>query len=139
MQTAAVLSWQALGLVAMGGAAGSVARYVIAAFLNPPPPAVLGMRAGYPIGTLAVNLAGALLIGVMLGWMERTSAGTQLWTGWKYLIIAGFLGGFTTFSALALETLQLFAAGRQGTAVAYAVTTMALGPVMALGGWGVAR
>lgn len=107
--------------------------------LNPPAPAVLGQRAGWPAGTLAVNLAGALAAGLVLGWMERSSGHTPIWSGAKFLVMVGLLGGFTTFSALALETVQLLAAGRAPVAAGYLITTMTAGPMLALGGWWLTR
>ena len=96
-----------LSAVAIGGALGSVARYV----------AVNGMAAwlgrAFPYGTLAVNVAGSFLMGVALALLVQRG-----WLGepWRAGLMAGLLGGFTTFSAFAGETLVL-AQQRPGAAV----------------------
>ncbi len=73
-------------------------------------------KLSFPWDTLAINVIGALAIGVVyvLG-VERTSLSTE----WRIAITAGFLGGFTTFSAYCLEGYQLFSSGRYGAALAY--------------------
>jgi len=76
-------------LVGLGGGAGAVCRYLVGLALNKPQ--------GFPFGTLAVNLLGCFLIGLALHLDERT----------KFLCVTGFLGGFTTYSAFGLESLQL--------------------------------
>lgn len=76
--------------VALGGAAGSLCRHAIGlAFAG----------AGFPWGTLAVNWAGSALIGA--------AHGLGLEGGTRLLLVTGFLGGFTTFSAFSLETVTL--------------------------------
>jgi CrcB protein len=77
-------------LVAAGGAAGSVLRYLLSAA------AVEAFGTGFPWGTLAVNLLGSAAIGV--------AGGMGLAGEWRLLLVTGLLGGFTTFSAFSLET-----------------------------------
>jgi CrcB protein len=84
----------ALALVAFGGAMGSVCRYVVGLS------SVALLGAHFPWGTMAVNVAGSALIGV--------AAGSGIEGHLRLLVIPGFLGGFTTFSAFSLETGALF-------------------------------
>ena len=88
-----------LALVALGGAAGSVARYLAAVWL------LRLAGPGFPWGTLAVNLAGSALIGVAGGAM---TAGAPLPTEARLLLITGFLGGFTTFISFTLDAGALW-------------------------------
>ena len=74
-------------LVGMGGALGSMARYWVGTAFN---------TAGFPWGTLAVNIVGSAVIGVL--------AGLGVSVGWRLFLVTGVLGGFTTFSAFSLET-----------------------------------
>ena len=71
-------------LVALGGALGSVCRYLISKLS-------LGT---FPWGTLTVNILGSLLIGLLTGLMLRGSVSPEM----KLLLVTGFCGGFTTFS-----------------------------------------
>ena len=90
---------QTLSLIALGGAAGAVSRHLVgrAAFHLAGP--------GWPLGTLAVNLTGALLMGALIGWL----AATDRPDGHAVRVFAatGFLGGFTTFSAFSLELVRM--------------------------------
>jgi CrcB protein len=81
-------------LVALGGAAGSVLRYIVSTL------SIAWFGAGFPWGTLAVNVAGSALIGL--------AAGLGLQGEARLLLVTGFLGGFTTFSAFSLESAALF-------------------------------
>ena len=88
--------------VAGGGALGSALRYGLA----------LGVQrrlgAGWPFGTLAVNLLGSFLI----GWAFHLLVSREILAeGPRLFIVAGLLGGFTTFSAFSLETLRLLQEG----------------------------
>jgi len=91
------LTPQALLLVALGGAAGSVLRFSVSVAAA----ALLG--ANYPWGTLLVNIIGSALIGVAVGVEVSGSA--------RLLLVTGVLGGFTTFSAFSAETLMLWERG----------------------------
>lgn len=85
----------------------------------------------FPIGTLLINLAGCLLIGIMqtlfleLLTMRRT---------WQLFSVVGMLGGFTTFSTLSVETVQLLGAGRVGAALLYQSLSLGGGLLAVVGG-----
>ncbi len=105
--------------VALGGAFGAVARYLV------------GLAVTFPMGTLAVNIMGSLAIGVV--WALFTARGLQAWLP---LVMTGFLGGFTTFSAFSLDTMRLIEGGRLGAAFTYVVASVLLSlGACALGLW----
>jgi CrcB protein len=114
-------------LVALGGAAGSALRYltvVSAARMFGP---------GLPVGTFAVNVLGSFAIGVMAIWLLGNRA-------WAYpLLVSGFLGGFTTFSAFSLEAFRLWEAGQPTLAASYVVGSVMLGIAALLAGLAVGR
>ncbi len=112
------MSASALLLVAAGGAAGAVLRYLVSV------QALAWFGAGFPWGTLAVNLAGSAAIGALAGIGLQGEA--------RLLLVAGLLGGFTTFSAFSLEVLLLWERSRL-LAVAYAAASVALGALACLG------
>lgn len=75
---------------------------------------------GFPWATLAANTVGALLIGVLAGYVAQRAGLRAFW-------IVGVLGGFTTFSAFSIETLDLLQQRGAGLALAYVALTLALG------------
>src|SRR5687767_14999762 len=81
-------------LVGLGGAVGSILRYCVQRFVN---------TTAIPYGTLLVNLTGCFLIGLLWGLLSKNSI-TQS-TG--ILLMSGFCGGFTTFSAFTYEGVQM--------------------------------
>ncbi len=83
----------ALMLVFLGGGLGSCSRYLISKFLNEQ------IDSLFPWGTLTVNLMGCLIIGIVIGLIERFTIHPY----WGILIVTGFCGGFTTFSSFSLE------------------------------------
>lgn len=105
--------------IALGGAIGSVLRFLTVQAL------------GGPWAVMAVNIAGSFAIGVLaVSLQDRLSP----------LVITGILGGFTTFSAFSLDALRLWQAGQPGTAGLYVVLSVigslaavALGAVLAKG------
>lgn len=105
----------------VGGCAGSGLRIAVGA--------VAGDVGGWPWGTFAVNLTGALLLGYLLTRLQQAAASTVVTIP---LLTTGLLGSYTTFSALTSETWQLWSAGRPGTAGGYVVASVSGGVVLAL-------
>lgn len=115
----------ALTQVALGGALGAVARFMTVAAVA----RVLGN--GFPSGTLAVNVAGSFLMGVLFVWLEQRGL-MRL----APLLMAGVLGGFTTFSAFSLDVLRLWQGGQVGLAGAYIAASVVLSVLaLAAGVW----
>ncbi|WP_125098463.1 CrcB family protein [Leucobacter chromiireducens] len=112
----------AFGLVALGGALGSIARFGAGEWL--------GERGGWPIGTLAVNLLGALLLGLLV----ELAGGSPRWRRAQLLLGTGVLGGFTTYSLLAAQLAERLLAGELGVALGYAAVTVGGGLAASLAG-----
>lgn len=112
--------------VALGGGLGSLARYA----LNQAVPT----RAGWPVGTLAENLAGAFLLGLLLQGLLRRGHETPRRRWARLTLGTGALGGFTTYSAFALELHGLLADGRTGLAAGYALVSVVGGTIACVGG-----
>ena len=112
--------------VAAGGACGAVLRYGVQA---------VTADAEFPWGTLLVNIAGCLVIGLVIGafagatWFEDLG---------RPLLVAGVLGGFTTFSAFSVDTVLLWEQGRVVSAVAYVFSSVACCLLAALLGYRIA-
>ncbi len=117
-----LLSWLYVGV---GGACGAVLRGMLTLYLS----SLLG--AGY-YATLLINVTGAFLIG--LCWAALQDLGWFVAWG-RWLLVVGFLGGFTTFSTLAFELFGLLEARRWLALVALAVATLALGLLAVIMGY----
>ena len=115
-----------LALVALGGAAGSLARHGVER--------LLGTSDGLPVGTLTVNLVGAFLLGVLLEWLATRGSDIGRRRAARLLVGTGFLGGFTTYSALAVEADGLVRDGRVTLALVYVLTTVVVGLLASLAG-----
>lgn len=104
-------------LIGLGGFAGSVTRYGVS---------ILGTRVGtsFPWGTLAVNLLGCLVVGGLVPFLEGPP---PMGERWRLLVVTGFLGGFTTFSAFGLETQGLVQRGQPGLAALYVAASVLVG------------
>jgi CrcB protein len=113
--------------VALGGAAGSVLRYALSTFFRTAVPG------SFPLGTLVVNLLGSFLIGLCAAWLERGMPWIRPW------LMAGFLGGFTTFSAFSLENMKLLRDGHLATALGYTLLSVCAGILLAFAGYALAR
>src|SRR5690554_447943 len=85
-------------LVGLGGGVGSVLRYLASLLANRYFPTI------FPLATFTVNVIGCFLIGLILGLLERQHLPNP---DMRFLFVIGFCGGFTTFSAFALENIFL--------------------------------
>lgn len=102
-----------IGWVALGGASGSIARYLISGGLN---------DRFHPWGTVLVNVVGSFVLGVLLGrW------GMAVETPNRVGLTAGLLGGFTTFSAFTLDTVRLWENGQMAAAAVTVLASVSLG------------
>ena len=116
-------------LVFVGGGLGAVARHGI----NRAGLALLGP--GFPWWTLAVNVLGSFLIGVLAGWFGAMETGQDT----RLFLVTGFLGGFTTFSAFALDATLLWERGNLAMSAAYVVASVVLSLVAVVAGLFLAR
>ncbi|MEM6585745.1 MAG: fluoride efflux transporter CrcB [Pseudomonadota bacterium] len=109
----------ACALVALGGAVGSVARYLLGK-------AMLGLFTNqtFPWPLLAINTLGSLLMGLLFGWFFLNDGGTE---SQRLLFAVGMLGGFTTFSAFSLEIILLIQRGALGLALAFIAASVLAG------------
>lgn len=110
--------WKDILLVGLGGGAGSVVRFLCQRGVSAVYPHA------FPFGTLLVNVAGCLLIGILIGLFEK---GQLVKPEWRLLLATGFCGGFTTFSAFAAENIQLLKDGRLLYFSIYTVASVVLG------------
>ncbi len=105
-------------LVGVGSALGGVLRYGLSQLIDGP-----GEVGAFPWGILIVNLIGCLIMGAAFVLLERTPL--------KLLIMSGILGGFTTFSAFSLISLELFQRGRFDLAIGY-IAASVIGCLLAI-------
>ncbi|UYB50440.1 fluoride efflux transporter CrcB [Xanthomonas sp. AM6] len=119
------LWWQQLLLAMAGGAVGSGLRFAVGSAL------LQRYGAGFPWGTLAVNLVGAFCGGFLLVWIDGKGASAPYW---RALLIVGLLGGLTTFSSLMMESLVFLRGGRGGMVPIYLAITLAAGLLLVFAG-----
>ncbi len=115
--------------VALGGAAGSVSRYLLSVAVQ--------SRAGvFPIATLLINVSGSLLLGFLVRYMlESPSVGAEM----RLLLTTGFCGGYTTFSTFSYEAARLVQDGEYQRAAWYVVLSVVLSLAGTFVGFGAAR
>lgn len=113
-------------LVGCGGFAGAISRYLFGTFVQG-----VSRTNTFPYGTLTVNLVGCLLIGFLMGLpVLHKSLDAEV----RLVLVTGFLGGFTTFSAFGHETIQLMQQGAGFRAAIYLLASVALGLAAVYGG-----
>ncbi|MDJ0338498.1 CrcB family protein [Cryobacterium sp. PH31-O1] len=117
------MTWPYLGLVFLGGTAGTALREALGVLL----PFDVAAGARLPLTTVGINLLGALLLGLLLEALVRRGrdAGGRRYL--RLLLGTGLLGGFTTYSALATDSALLLQGGDIPLAVAYALGSVLLG------------
>ncbi len=104
-------------LVAVGGAIGACARLSV----NLAAQRVIGI--GFPWGTFVVNVVGCFLFGVVAGLADTRGA---LGPAWRMFLLVGVLGGFTTYSSFAFETVELLRTGQTSATLFHVVGQLVL-------------
>ena len=112
----------AILLVGLGGAAGSILRFLCQRSLN---------ISNFPYGTLTVNIAGCFIIGLLWGFLIKGN----LQESGRLLLITGFCGGFTTFSAFTQESIQLLTQQRLTAFFIYVLISVAAGLLATFAGY----
>jgi len=115
--------------VALGGATGAAARFAVAQWM--------GARWGwtFPWGTCAVNVTGSLAIGLVMTLLFARGADPA----YRLLLVTGFLGGYTTFSAFSFEAISLLESRRWDAAALYVIGSVVLGLLATSLGLGLGR
>lgn len=114
-----------IAFVVLGSATGGTLRYMMSLYFI-----AKGLNK-FPWATLSVNILGCFLIGAIYAISEKSSLGENI----KLLLATGFCGGFTTFSAFAIENLQLIKLGAVTTAITYIALSVVLGILLAFVGY----
>ncbi len=112
-------------LIAMGGAAGSIARYWLGSTISG------RMGTKFPYGTFVINMSACLIIGFSLTYLGRR---IDFNPAWRFLIPIGFVGAYSTFSTYEWETLSSMRAGGFLIAALYAAGSLLLGLLAVWGG-----
>ena len=112
--------------IGCGSFIGGAARYLISV-------AMKTMSKGFPWGTLAVNLVGCLVIGLLWGFFSKNSSESS---SWALFMTVGICGGFTTFSTFSKEALMMLQAGNFWNFAGYIAMSVIAGiALVALGFW----
>ena len=106
-------------IAGMGSFIGGALRYLISLMMS-------SKSEGFPVGTLAVNIFGCFVIGIVLGFADKEAISQD----WKIFLTTGILGGFTTFSAFSYETVALLREGDFWNALAYVAASVVGGLIV---------
>lgn len=117
-------------LVALGGGVGSIARFLCQRSANS------FFAHAFPFGTFFVNISGCFIIGLLVGLIQK---GQLVKPELSLLLVTGFCGGFTTFSAFAAENVQLLKDGRFFYFALYTLLSVVLGILATVGGLAASR
>lgn len=110
-----------LGLAVVGGTLGTAAREAVSLAFPP--------LAGIPVAIFAVNILGAFLLGLLLDALARLGPDEGRRRTVRIMVGTGFMGGFTTYSALATDAATLIGSGSPGTGIAYGLATLLIGAI----------
>lgn len=102
-------------IVFLGGGAGAALRHGVNLG------AARWLGTAFPFGTLAVNVSGSVVMGLLAGWFAFKGGGSQ---AWRLFLTTGVLGGYTTFSAFSLDVALLYERGAPGLALLYALLSV---------------
>lgn len=120
------LHWRSVLLVFVGGALGTTVRYLISSAVPP----VLGL----PLATFGINVVGAFVLGWLLEALALRGPDEGRRRSVRLFVGTGILGGFTTYSAFAVDTDGLIVAQNLGGSIVYAVATIAVGALASAAG-----
>ena len=115
--------------VGAGSFIGGAARYLVSLGMK-------GIGKGFPWATLAVNLAGCLMIGLLWGLLSRNAAEN---TSWGLFLTVGLCGGFTTFSTFSKEALAMLQTGQMWGFASYIAISVLAGIALVALGYYIAR
>ncbi|MEY2701328.1 MAG: hypothetical protein RIQ52_2083 [Pseudomonadota bacterium] len=108
--------WTSLLAVALGGGGGAMLRYLLGTQIT------VWLGRDFPCATLLINISGSLVMGLMAQYLQARWPDMSLP---RLLVLTGLLGGYTTFSAFSLETLQLLQQGESGRGLLYILLSLA--------------
>ena len=111
------MQWGVVATVALGGALGSVNRYMVAGAVQP------GWWPGFPFGIFVVNITGGLVMGLITA---MAALKLNLSAEMRAFLTTGILGGYTTFSTFSLDSAMLIERGAYAQATAYVVGSTTL-------------
>lgn len=109
-----------IAVVGAGSFIGGMARYIVSVLMK-------GIGKGFPWATLAVNLLGCFLIGLLWGYFSRSASESSKWA---LFLSVGLCGGFTTFSTFSKESLMMLQAGNFWGFAGYIVLSVTAGVVL---------
>lgn len=117
-------------VVAIGGAIGSVSRYLIGNFISK------NYHGSFPMGTFLINILGCFLMGLFMSALIQKELTD---TTWRLFLCVGLLGGFTTYSSFGYEALTMMTQGKTLMAGMYAGCSIVVGLFAAITGMLVAK
>lgn len=103
--------------IGVGSFIGGIFRYLLSQFVQ------ARFLSTFPFGTLTVNIIGCFLIGLFFGFSERGNFTQE----WRIFLATGLIGGFTTFSAFSIETVNMLRDGQFWYAAAYIISSVVVG------------
>lgn len=121
---------KALLLVSIGGAIGSSMRYLTSILMQK------WLSQNIPWGTFVANILGCFLIGVLMGYFTKLQLNNN---DYKLLLVTGFCGGYTTFSAFAFENFNMWQQGNNTAMLIYIATSVIGGLIAVFSGFAISK